>query len=169
MEPSITDPKNSIAVHFMEALKSIESGAEPDRLIALFSDDAQLVNLTKQHLHYPDTSENVPLSAALFWKNYLRAFNHIETHFTNVITTGDESAVVLEWRAAGSMPNALPIEFNGISILELEAADSQKALPLIKKLKIYYDSAAFLPHARRAEKNFSESVGLPEITNQATS
>jgi hypothetical protein len=169
MEPSKTDPKNLTAARFMETLKSIESGAEPDPLIALFSDDAQLVNLTKQHLHYPDTSENLPLTAALFWKNYLRAFDHIETHFTNVITAGDGRAVVLEWRAVGSLPNALPIEFNGISILELEAVDSQKAQPLIEKLKIYYDSAAFLPHARRGEKNFSESVGLPEITNQATS
>ena len=169
MEPSLSDSKNQAATQFMTAFKKVEQGGDPKSLIELFSEGAEYISLTKQHLHYPDVAENTKLNAAQFWKNYLRAFEHIETHFTNVIASDDQQAVILEWRAAGALLNALPIEFNGISILELEALGGDEGKTFIKKLKVYYDSAAFLPHAPRAEKQFSESVGLPEITNQATS
>ena len=76
------------------------------------------------------------VSPADFWTRYLRAFGQIRSTFTRIWS--DDERAILEWTSSGTLPNGLPIEYNGVSLLDLDG-------DRIKGFRAYYDSAAFLP------------------------
>lgn len=168
-----------IVNEFMKCLQQAEETRDVKRLCELFIEEAELVNLTRQHTHGRSpalrqsstqtaartaggskTSFGGPVSATAFWRQYLNAFDHIESHFTNVIDDG--RTAVLEWSSTGRLPMGLPIDYNGVSILE---HDGQH----IQKFRTYYDSAAFLPHAAHTTNPYSETAGLPDMSPEISS
>jgi ketosteroid isomerase-like protein len=149
--------QRTIAEDFIHRLQEAEKTSNPRTLIELFSGECELMNLTR---HNTSTKADHAGSPSQFWRQYLHAFQNVDSHFTSIIDDGKKA--VLEWHSSGILPMGLPIEYNGVSILEYEDG-------LIQKFRTYYDSAAFLPHAPNSEKTYSQSVGAPEITNEATS
>jgi ketosteroid isomerase-like protein len=147
--------------NFMRCLREAENHRETKSLCELFAENAELVNITRQPTSKSSQPNPQPNpSVKSFWSHYLGAFDRVESHFLNVIDDG--SSAVLEWRSSGRLPMGLPVEYSGVSILEYEG-------DRISKFRTYYDSGAFLHHVARDDKRYSETVGLPEITNQATS
>lgn len=153
---------SQLVTEFIRRLQDAENTHSAKHLSELFTDDADLCNLTRPTSRNGDArAKDVSMhkQALPFWNQYLNAFDSIASHFTSIIEA--EKCAVLEWHSVGSLKNGFPISYNGVSIVEFDG----KA---IKAFRTYYDSAAFLPHTP-STKHFSESVGLPELTNEATS
>jgi hypothetical protein len=124
-------------------------------LAQLFSKHSHIESMTS--LSHADSETT---SASAFWQHYVMAFSEIESEFTNV--TDDGQTAVLEWISRGRLAMGLPIEYSGVSILRYERGQ-------IIEFRTYFDSAALIPHLTRTMKNFSESVGAPEIRTDAGS
>lgn len=156
-----------IVTDFMKCLQKAEENRDAKELSQLFTEDCELFNLTRQNTHTRNGINGRSLShsttqqnPAQYWRQYLNAFDHISSHFTNVIDDG--RVAVLEWHSSGSLPMGLPIEYNGVSIIEHDGLK-------IRKFRTYYDSAAFLPHAAYSNKPYSETVGLPDMSPEISS
>ncbi|MBD0337071.1 MAG: nuclear transport factor 2 family protein [Cyanobacteria bacterium Co-bin13] len=125
-----------LASHFMQTLQKAEETGDVESLAALFSDDAELINLAMLE----------PLKgkegAYRFWDKYLTVFDRIHSEFTNVIENSDVS--VLEWVSKGTLSSSEEITYRGVSILEFK--DGQ-----VQRFRTYYDSAAFLPQGAKHE------------------
>lgn len=120
---------NQMAERFMAALQTVERENSIDALVPLFSDDAELMRLSK------DTTYQGKDGVQQFWREYLNNFRTLETDFHNVIN-GDET-VVLEWESRGELPNGKPMNYKGVSVLELKDGK-------VGKFRTYYDSATFV-------------------------
>ncbi len=153
---------SEIAKSFMQSLRKAEETRELKELCELFGENPMLENLTRPSLgkHSTHNHEAKHTSPTAFWRQYLSAFERIESHFTHV--TDDGRTAVLEWHSVGCLATGTPVEYNGVSIFE---HDNNR----ISHFRTYYDSAALLPHAAKTEKHYSETVGVPEVTNQASS
>jgi ketosteroid isomerase-like protein len=155
------DESEALPKLFMRRLRESESAHTVKELALLFSENAELENLTRPTQHKMSGNANVQRhSPEMFWRQYLSAFETIESHFTNV--TDDGRTAVLEWHSTGKLAAGHAIEYSGVSILEY--TDGK-----IDKFRTYYDSAALLPHAARSGHHLSESVGRPEINIEAGS
>lgn len=155
----------NVAKEFMQRLREAEASHDVKNLAALFTEDAELENLTRPVLHSArkggaNQSSESQADAVSFWRQYLSAFERIESHFTNV--TDDGKTAVMEWHSQGRMQMGLDVDYNGVSIIEYDGSS-------IHRFRTYYDSAALLPHASRTSRAYSETVGMPQITNEASS
>lgn len=151
----------SLVDEFIRRLANAERKNDPNELAELFAENAVLVNLTR---HHTVSGNSHITSAKAYWSQYLHAFSRIHSHITHVLDDGHTA--VLEWRATGELSTGTPVDYCGVSLFEYENQDESRR---IVNFRTYYDSAALLPYARKTGKLFSESVGQPEITNQATS
>ena len=118
------------AEQFMAALRAFEADGQPEPLLRLFTDDAELSNYTR--------TERGRDGARRFWEEYRAAFGVIRSRFAAVIA-GDRG-VALEWESAGTLPTGSPIRYRGVSLLELDGGR-------VRRFRTYYDSAAFVPPA----------------------
>jgi ketosteroid isomerase-like protein len=117
---------NRLTDEFTHALREFERTGDSDALVALFREDGEVVNLGRtEPARGRDEIEG-------FWRDYRAAFRTISTEFTHVIegTTGS----VLEWVARGARANGEPVEYRGVTVLEVEAGR-------IQRCRTYYDSA----------------------------
>ena len=114
---------------FTQTLQDMEQSGDTSKMAALFSDSAELRNLTHQE------PEQGQAGARRFWDRYLSVFDQIRSTFTHTIE-GDSSSV-LEWSSTGSLAEGSPIEYRGVSVLEWEGEQ-------IRAFRTYYDSAAFV-------------------------
>ena len=150
----------------MISLKEAERSGDTADLVTLFHDDAEIANLTS---HLPGLAGPAAdhdrghdgHSPNAYWKHYLAAFARVASELRHEVFDDGRTAV-LEWISAGELPNGTPVSYCGVTILEHE--DDK-----IRRLRVYYDSAALLPHATRVTNPLSRTVGIPPITNQATS
>ena len=112
---------------FAKALQQTEESRDPEPLLRLFSDDAELHNLAiaQQGLD----------GARRFWETYLAQFDRIRSEFTHLIETDSQAALV--WTSTGALRDGQPITYRGVSILEL---DGDK----VRRFETVYDSAAFV-------------------------
>ena len=123
-----------LSTAFMQSLQHAERTGELDRLLALFHDDAEALNLGRtEPAQGRDGLEE-------FWRTYLSAFREIRSEFTHVIEA-DEGAV-LEWVSRGALPNGEPVEYRGVSVLEVDGEH-------VRRFRTYYDSAVFLPQGAK--------------------
>ncbi len=74
---------------FTQTLQDMEQSGDTSKMAALFSDSAELRNLTHQE------PEQGQAGARRFWDRYLSVFDQIRSTFTHTIE-GDNSSV-LEW------------------------------------------------------------------------
>ena len=62
---------------------------------------------------------------------------------TFVHTRVGQAAATLEWTSEGRLPTGTAINYQGVSLLEFDAAGR------VKRFRTYYDSAAFLPEGAK--------------------
>lgn len=113
---------------FTQALQRLEESGQVDDLLTLFTEDCELENLAAT------TPVKGRDSAHQFWKNYYAAFQQIQSEFTRVLE--GENLAVLEWTARGTLADGSPIEYRGVSILELAGEQ-------VRRFQTYYDTGAF--------------------------
>lgn len=113
---------------FMDGLRTLEEGGNPEALVALFADGATLERLTHKTYEGKEGAED-------FWRAYLSPFADIATEFYNV--TEDADGAVLEWVSRGHLTGGRPIEYRGSSSIGYTGEK-------IDTFRTYYDSAAFL-------------------------
>ncbi len=126
----MVQPIDRTAERYMETLDVAERTGKLDDLVALFAEDAEVRSLAQ------DVAYKGRDGARKFWEAYLSAFGRIHSAFHHVIE-GGRGGVALEWMSEGVLPSGDPIEYRGITVLELENG-------LIKSLRSYYDTAAFV-------------------------
>ena len=112
---------------FAKALQQTEESRDPEPLLRLFSDDAELHNLAiaQQGLD----------GARRFWETYLAQFDRIRSEFSHFIESDGQAALV--WTSDGALKDGQPIRYRGVSILE---HDGEK----VRRFETVYDSAAFV-------------------------
>jgi ketosteroid isomerase-like protein len=120
---------SQLAEDFMHAVQEAERTGDVNRLVEMFADDAELMNIA---LREPCRGRE---GARRFWDDYLKVFDRVASNFTRV-TEGDGTAV-MEWEAEGALRQGRPIRYCGVSIIEAEGGR-------VKKFRSYYDSAQFM-------------------------
>jgi ketosteroid isomerase-like protein len=131
-----TTNTRELASRFMHMLQSAEETGDIESLVALFSDDAELINLAM-----PEPLKGKE-GAHRFWDKYLSVFAHIYSEFTNVVES--ENASVLEWVSRGALTTSEEITYRGVSVLEFNHGK-------VQRFRTYYDSATFLPQGAKQE------------------
>ena len=120
-----------LAQEFIDALHTLEQGSPDDveAIVALFSDEARLVNaalkLAGEERHGQD-------GARSFWTEYRRTFGEAHSDFFQ-ITANDESAGLF-WTTKGTGNNGQPMEYDGVSLLVFDDAGK------ITLFRGYYDT-----------------------------
>ncbi len=97
---------------FIDALGKLEAANELDPLVALFADSCEVGNVVA-----PRTFEGKE-GAHAFWRTYRETLGDVKSEFRNIIATDDR--VALEWTTTGANPEGKPIDYDGVSILEIE-------------------------------------------------
>ena len=116
-----------MAQRFAEALQRTEESRDPEHLVPLFAEDAQLHNLA--------IADQGVEGARDFWQTYLDQFENIRSEFSHFIEQDGQAALV--WTSSGALRGGRPIAYRGVSILE---HDGNK----VHRFETVYDSAAFL-------------------------
>ena len=122
---------HDLGQQFADALHAVDRD-EPeaiDRIVALFSSDAQLTNSA---LTLAGTQREGQDGVRRFWAEYRQTFGDVETTFTHLTT--DASAVGLFWTTQGTDTHGAAISYNGVSLLEY--GDDGK----ISAFQGYYDT-----------------------------
>lgn len=126
---------SQIADRFIKQLQFAEATQNVEPLVALFAEDAELINLAMTE---PLRGLN---GTSRFWQRYLSVFDHIHSTFTNIIETGN--TLVLEWTSAGALATGQTLTYRGISLLETNSQGQ------VQHFRTYYDSAVFLPQGAK--------------------
>ena len=116
-----------MAQRFAEALQSTEGSRDPEPLVQLFAEDAQLHNLA--------IADQGVEGARDFWQTYLDQFETIRSEFSHLIEQDGQAALV--WTSSGALRGGRPITYRGVSVIEF---DGDK----VHRFETVYDSAAFL-------------------------
>lgn len=120
-----------IAERFITALHSIEEGEATgiDRVVDMFADDAELANPIMERESSRRTGRD---QIADFWREYSTTFKDIHSEFFD-ITASDHSAGLF-WRSTGTNASGGPLEYEGVSLLELDEEGK------IARFKAFFDS-----------------------------
>ena len=125
-----------VTERFIEALSRLEAAREVEPMAALFDAAAELRKLGDQN------AQRGPEGARVFWQQYRDAFGTtVQSRFDRKLSCGD--CAVLEWQTEGTLADGRPIDYRGVSILEVRG-------DAIVGFRTYYDSAAFVPAAPAA-------------------
>jgi ketosteroid isomerase-like protein len=120
---------DQIGEQFAAKLHDLERTRDPQALIAIFSEDAQLRRA-------PQNREYRGLDGAReFWNEYLRMFRDVTTTFDAVTQTQGRAA--LEWHSTCTLENGAEVTYQGCTVIE---SDGER----VNRLRTYYDSAAVL-------------------------
>ena len=126
---------DALAQTFMTTLQQTEKSNDVGPLVALFAADAECGSIaTKEPMTGPDAIKR-------FWLAYLSTFKQIRSTFVHT-RVGDGSAA-LEWTSEGTLPTGTAINYQGVSLVEFDAAGK------VGRFRTYYDSAAFLPEGAK--------------------
>lgn len=101
-----------VAEQFIEALHKLEEDRELDPIVATYSEDCEVGNII-----VPEKFKG-PDGARRFWSEYRDTFGEIHSSFRNVIAADGSAA--LEWTTKATSADGDPLEYDGVSILEIE-------------------------------------------------
>ena len=117
---------NNIEEKFIDALGKLEADENVDEIVGLFAEDCEVGNVATHE------SMNGTDGARQFWTNYRKTFGEIKSTFKNKIMSDGTAA--LEWTSKGTSANGSQIDYEGVSILEI---DGDK----IKRFFAYFNPA----------------------------
>lgn len=100
------------AKKFVEALWKLESERDLDTIASLFADGCDIGNVVTEN-------NDKSISPREFWQNYRDNFGKVKSTFRNQIITEDRAA--LEWNTTGTSSEGKEFEYDGVSILEVDA------------------------------------------------
>lgn len=127
------DPQQArnLAQKFIDALHTLEQGSpdDVDQLVALYSDDARLVNAA---LKLAGDERRGQDGVREFWREYRRTFGEAYSDFFR-ITTNEDSAGLF-WTTKGTGNDGQPLEYDGVSLLVFNADGK------INLFRGYYDT-----------------------------
>lgn len=112
------------AQQFIEALHQLETEGDLERMISMFSDQAELQNPTDDRPH------RCRKGAEAFWEAYRHSFQEIHSDFRTV--SESDGSVMLEWTSRGRLSDGSPIEYGGVSVVEYEEEQ-------IRRFRAYFD------------------------------
>lgn len=121
---------NARAQKFSDALQHLDSSGEPDALLALFAEGAELQRPELDGTQGPTTD------VAQFWKAYRDQFSQISTEFS--VLREAEDIAVLEWTSTATLTAGRDLSYAGVSLLTFGEDD------LVTRFSTYYDTAAFV-------------------------
>jgi limonene-1,2-epoxide hydrolase len=121
-----------LAERFASRLQLLEQSRDPELLVDLFSEDAELRRLPQRHAYHGLDG------ARAFWREYLGSFDEVRTDF-DALTERDGRAV-LEWHSICTLHDGSQIQYEGCTVIEAEG-------DRVATLRTYYDSAAVLGRA----------------------
>jgi len=101
-----------VARRFIDALWALEESNDLDGIVATYAEGCLVGNVVS-----PRTFEGKE-GAREFWTIYRSTLGDVKSEFRNVITTDDRAA--LEWTTKGTGPQGQPVDYDGVSILEVE-------------------------------------------------
>jgi limonene-1,2-epoxide hydrolase len=101
-----------IAEKFINALGDLESSRDVDTIAGLFAEDAALGNVVSVHNFRGEEG------AREFWTVYRDSFGEVESTFRNIVIT--DGTVALEWNTKGTNGDGGEIDYNGVSVMEVE-------------------------------------------------
>ncbi len=111
---------------FIDALHRLEDGRDLDPIVVTFANDCNISNVAAPRTY---TGQD---GASTFWTHYRAAFGDIHSSFRNVIVDGDHAA--LEWTTTGTDTAGDPIEYDGVSILDMDGG-------AMTRFRAFFDSA----------------------------
>jgi ketosteroid isomerase-like protein len=120
-----------VTQQFMDALREAERRRDPEPLLPLFAEDAQASKVSRK------TPARGREEIRRFWSDYLQLFERIESEFLTVLT--NDLGAALEWRSRGRLRNGRPVDYRGVTLLEVEGLQ-------VRRFRTYYDTAAFVVH-----------------------
>lgn len=100
------------AEKFVEALGKLEAERDLETICALFDDGCEIGNVVTEN-------KDKTLDARKFWKSYRDNFGEVKSTFRNQIMT--ENRAALEWTTSGTSSEGHEFEYDGVSILEIDA------------------------------------------------
>jgi limonene-1,2-epoxide hydrolase len=125
----------NIAEQFIEALRALEEQRELEAMVALYAEESEVGNINApEKFMGPD-------GAREFWTKYRETFGEVRSTFRNRIITDTRSA--LEWTTEGTTANGAPVNYEGVSILEIEG-------DRIMRFRAYFDPEALGKQIERA-------------------
>jgi ketosteroid isomerase-like protein len=98
------------AKQFIEALHKLEKDRDLETIVGLFTDDCEIGNVV---------TDDKDISPREFWTSYRESFGEVKSSFRNEIIT--ERVTALEWTTSGTNGEGHEFEYDGVSILEIEA------------------------------------------------
>ncbi len=116
------------ARRFIEALGRLEAGRELETIVGLFAPDAEVGNVVA-----PEKFHGQEGARAFWGAKYRDTFGEVRSTFRNVFATGNRA--VLEWTTEGTANDGTPVQYDGVSILEIEGGQ-------IKRFRAYFDAGA---------------------------
>ncbi len=97
---------------FVEALGKLEADRDLETICGLFTEDAEIANVVTEDNHNKT-------DARQFWKSYRDNFSNVKSTFRNQIIA--ENTAALEWKTTGTSSDGNEFEYDGVSILEIDA------------------------------------------------
>ena len=125
----------NIAEQFIEALRALEETRELEAIVALYAEESEVGNINA-----PEKFTG-PEGAREFWTKYRETFGEMRSTFRNRIIT--DASAALEWTTEGTTANGAPVNYEGVSILEIEGDH-------IKRFRAYFDPEALGRQIERA-------------------
>ena len=117
-----------VAQRFVEALRAVEEQGDIERMVSLFDESAELSNPMGPAPHVGQEG------AREFWRIYRDSFEQIHSDFSRIVESGD--AAMLEWTSHGRIRGDRPIDYSGVSVLELRDGK-------VRRFRAYFDSKPF--------------------------
>jgi rubrerythrin/limonene-1,2-epoxide hydrolase len=129
-------PRRAGTRRFIEALRALEETNDVERMVSVFDDAAEISNpMEASPLHGHD-------GARRFWRTYRDSFDEIHSDFSRIVESDD--AAMLEWTSKGVLRGDRPIDYAGVSVLELR--DDK-----VRRFRTYFDARPFDQGATRAD------------------
>lgn len=101
-----------ITEKFIEALGKLEESEDIETIVSLFGDGCEVGNVTlTKSLSGSDGAKE-------FWTNYRQTFDQIKSTFKNKNVNGN--IAMLEWTSEGTGSGGNEINYEGVSVLEIE-------------------------------------------------
>jgi ketosteroid isomerase-like protein len=101
-----------VADRFVEGLHKLEESRDVETLAMLYTEEAEVGNVVAPEKFHGQTG------AREFWSKYRDTFGEVHSEFRNIFTTEDRAA--LEWHTRGTSTNGDPVEYEGVTLLEIE-------------------------------------------------
>lgn len=116
-----------VAENFVQALRTLEESRDLESIVALHAEAAEVGNIVAPEKFHGQEG------AREFWTKYRDTFGEVRSTFRNRIITDGRAA--LEWTTEGTSSGGEKINYEGVSILEIEA-------DRITRFRAYFNAGA---------------------------